>query len=63
MSSKKGVRAWAGFTDGEICMVNTCGDWGEGLMPELFPTKKAARTMFSDVRRVIITEIPKKGRR
>ena len=47
---------WAGFTDGKMDIGAVCsamwGDYGY-----LYPTRRAAQNMYSDVRRVKIMEV------
>jgi len=60
----KTMLAWAGIYNDEISFSTIddgYGGYGRGYRPspELFLTRKVARTRFKDVRRVKITEVVK----
>lgn len=60
----KSVKAWAGFTDGKLYR-RYGTEQGEHTFEEYctYKTRRQAKGYFQDVRRVRITEIPRKRRK
>ena len=67
MKKYKTMKAWAGFTDGQIISFwvdDGFGGYGKGTrvaIPTLYKSKKEAMKRFYDVRRVEIHIVPQRN--
>lgn len=57
-TKKESLVFWAGFSNGRISIAPFCSGDKEIMQVEVFKTKKDAKELYEDVRKVTIEEIP-----